>query len=77
MRPVEPEDFRDVLAQFLDKVTHAADAELAKVSEVFSDLRRIKVEFVCEGLRRDRLYPGCRQRVQTAQVNAQAIGRQF
>jgi hypothetical protein len=43
MRAVEPEYLRDVIAQIVDVVTHAAHAKLAKVTKVLANLRGVKL----------------------------------
>jgi hypothetical protein len=63
-----------VRSQIFDVITGATDSKLAKVTEVFPDLRRIEIELFGQLLRRDRLDPGSRQFIQAPQVNAQAVG---
>ena len=46
MRGIQSENFDEMRAQIFDVVTRAAHAELAKVSEILSDLGRIQVELL-------------------------------
>src|SRR5437588_8890356 len=64
-------------SQLIYGVAYAARAELAEVCEVFPNLRRVHVELVGEGLRRDGLNARGGQKVQAAQVDAQAARRQL
>ena len=63
--------------QVLDVVADAADAELAEVGEVLADLRGVQVELLGERLRRDRPDAGGLERVEAAQVDRQAVGREL
>ena len=53
MRLVQSENLRQVRAQIFDVITGAADAELAKVPEVFSYLGGIQIELLGQLLRRN------------------------
>ena len=72
MRLVETENLRDVFAQVVDVVTDAAHAKLAKVAQVFPDLRGVQIELFGQRLRRDRLDSGGVKRIQATKVNTQA-----
>src|SRR5436305_13756174 len=64
-------------SQLFNRIADAARAELAEVCEVFAYLRRVHVELIGERLRRDRLYPRGGQKIQAAQIDAQAARRQL
>ena len=55
--------------QVLDVITHAADAELAEVGEVLSNLRGVEMELLGKRLRRNGLDPCGLELVQAAQVH--------
>ena len=70
MRFVQTKYLRQISAQIFDVIPGTAHAELAKVAQVFSNLRRIEIELFRQVLGRDRFDPGGRQLVQTPQVDA-------
>jgi hypothetical protein len=74
---VEPEDLAKVPPQFLDVVPDAANAELAEVREVFSNLRGVEMELLGEALRGDRLDTAGIELVETAEVDRQAVRREL
>src|SRR5882762_11680638 len=77
MRLVEAENFRQVFPQVVDEIPGPAHAELAKVTQVFANLRRVEIELLSQLLRRDRLDSSGRQLVQATQIDAQTIRRQL
>jgi hypothetical protein len=74
MRIVETEYLRDVLAQIIDVVTDATHAKFAEVSEIFSDLSRVKIELFGQRLRRDGFDSGSMKRIEATKVDTQAAG---
>src|SRR5690606_15822406 len=73
----EAENGSQLPLEVLDVIADAADAELAEVGQILADLRRVQVKLLGQRLRRDCLDPGGIERVQRAQVNRQAAGRQL
>jgi hypothetical protein len=63
--------------QIPDVVAHATDAELAEISQIFSNLGGVQVELFGKRLRRNRADARVVQGVQAAQIDRQAIGREL
>src|SRR5437773_12329186 len=73
MRFVQAQDFDEMFAQIVDKVSGAAHPKLAEVTQILSNLRRIKIELLSQFLRRDGLDSGSIQLVEATQVNAESV----
>src|SRR4029077_15991838 len=74
---IESENLPEVAPQLLDVVAHPANAELAEVREVFSDLRGVEMELFREPLRGNRLDAARIEFVETTQVDRQPVGGQL
>src|SRR5262245_13522629 len=64
---IEAEDLPQVALEIAHVIAHAADAELAEVGEVFSDLRGVEMELLGERLRGNRLDAGVLEGVEAPQ----------
>src|SRR5262249_16494689 len=74
---VEGEDLAQMPLEVANVVADAADAELAEVREILSNLRGVQMELFRERLRRDRANARLLERRQTAQVHGKPVGGEF
>src|SRR5262249_32914875 len=74
---IEAQDLSQMALQIADVVPDAADAELAEVREVLADLRGVEMKLFRERLRGDCADAGVFERVEAAQVDGKAIGREL
>ena len=51
MRPVEPENVREVPLQVINEIANAAHAKLAEVAEVLANLGGVEIELLGQLLR--------------------------
>jgi hypothetical protein len=73
MPGVESENFRQMLAQIVHVITDAAHAELAEISQILANLRRIQMKLFCQARRRNG-FLALRKRVRSDSAGKRSFG---